>query len=65
MGAVAAEFIITTIKMILLAAVGVGGIALGKRSSGTKRMQNAAEKGERKWGLPSPEKTGSTQEDKS
>lgn len=31
MGAVAAEFIITTIKMILLAAVGVGGVALGKR----------------------------------
>ncbi len=44
--------------MILLAAWGVGGIALGKRLQGQKRMQNAAEKGERKWGLPFPEKTG-------
>ena len=64
MGAVAAEFIITTIKMILLAAVGVEELHLAN-ASGTKRMQNAAEKGERKWGLPFPEKTGSTQEDKS
>ncbi|MEI3199107.1 MAG: hypothetical protein V8S12_01375 [Lachnospiraceae bacterium] len=43
MGAVAAEFIITTIKMVLLAAVGVEELHLAN-ASGTKRMQNAAEK---------------------